>query len=104
MQWKHVDHIREVFTPPAVITSVVATGPSTVWSASRAVPQEDVGDEVPDTNHVEDSMPVMELPEVPPPSEMPDVPSVRRGPNRTPVCTYPHRQQKPVDTLPVLDT
>ena len=56
MQWKHVDHIRELFAPPAVITSEEATGPSTVES-SRAVPLEDVGDAVPDTNHVEDSMP-----------------------------------------------
>ena len=90
MQRKHVDHIRELFTPPAVITSEVATGPSTVES-SRAVPLEDVGDAVPDTNQVEDSMPVMEPPEVPPPSEVPDVPSVPRGPNRTPVRTYPRR-------------
>lgn len=28
MQRKHVDHIRKVFAPPAVITSEVATGPS----------------------------------------------------------------------------
>ena len=97
MQRKHVDYIQEVFTPPAVITSEVATGPSTFQSASRAVPQEDAGNEVPGTNHVEDSMPVMELPEVPPPSEMPDMPSVPRGPNRTPVRTYPHHQRKAVD-------
>ena len=97
MQRKHVDHIGEVFTPPAVITSEVATGPSTIQSASRAVPREDAGDEMPDTNHVEDSMPVTEPPEVPPPSEVPDVPSVPRGPNRNPVRTYPRRQRKPVE-------
>ena len=96
MQRKHVDHIRELFTPPAVITSEVATGPSTVES-SRAVPLEDVGDAVPDPNQVEHSMPVTEPPEVPPPSEVPDVPSVPRGPNRTPVRTYPRRQRTPVD-------
>ena len=38
MKRKHVDHIREVFAPPAVVTSEVATGPSIVESASRAVP------------------------------------------------------------------
>ena len=93
MQRKHVDHIRELFTPPAVITSEVATGPSTFES----VPLEDVGDAVPDINHAEDSMPVMEPPEVPPPSEVSDMPSMPRGPNRTPVRTYPCRQRRPVD-------
>ena len=36
-----------------MITSEVATGPSTVESASRAVPQEDAGDEVLDTGSFE---------------------------------------------------
>ena len=97
MQRKHVNHIRKVFTPPAVITSEIASGPSTVESASRAVPREDAGHEVSDTNIVEDSMPVTEPPKVPHPSEMPDVPSVPRSPNHTPVRTYPHCQRKPVD-------
>ena len=79
-----------------MITSEVTIGPSTVES-SRAVPREDAGDEVPDTNSVEDSMPVTEPPKVPHPSEMPDMPSVPRGANRTPVRTYPRRQRKPVD-------
>ena len=35
MQRKHADHIRKLLTPPAVITSEVATGPSTVESCPK---------------------------------------------------------------------
>ena len=68
------------------------------------MPREDAGDEVPDTNSVEDSMPVTELLEVPPPSEMPDVPSVPRGPNRKLCTLIPIVSGSPLTDLPVLDT
>ena len=96
MQRKHVDHIRELFAPSAGKPSEVATGPSTVGSAARAVPREDAVDELPETASVEDSMTptlVTEQPKIPHSSET----SVPSGPNRTPVCTYPHRQRKLVD-------
>ena len=53
MQRKHVDHIRDVFAPPAVIISC-NTGLSTVEFTSRVVPQEDSGNAVPDTNSSEE--------------------------------------------------
>ena len=56
MQQKHVDHIRDVFAPPAVITSDVATGPSTVECTSTAVTQGNAGNTVPDANSFEELM------------------------------------------------
>lgn len=106
MQRKHVDHIREAFAPPVVITSD-DTGSSTVEFTSRAVPQEDAGNAVPDSNSSEESTSslvvetaptrVSEQPESPHSSGTPDVASVPRGNNRTSVRTYPRRQRNPVD-------
>ena len=96
MQRKHVDHIQDDFAPPAVITTVVATGPSTVESTSRAVPREDAGNTVPDTNSFEEPMTptqVTEQDEVPHSSGRPYVSSVLC----TPMRTYPRHQQKPID-------
>ena len=96
MQRKHVDHIQDVFAPPALITTVVATGPSTVESTSRAVPQEDVENTVPDTNSFEKPMTptlVAEQHEVPHSSGRPYVSSVLC----TPMRTYPRHQRKLID-------
>ena len=95
MQLKN--HIRQVLAPPAVVTSAVATGPSTVRSTSRVVPREDAGNMVLNTSSFEELMTptlVTEQHEVPHSSEMSSVPS---GPNGTPVRTYPHHQRNPDD-------
>ena len=76
MQQKHVNDIRDVFAPPAVITSDVATGPSTFKCTSTAVTQEDAGNTVPDTSSFEKPMIstlVTEQHEVPQPLGMPEV-------------------------------
>ena len=95
MQRKHVDHIQDVFAPPVVITTVAATGPSIVESASRAVPREDAENTVPDTNSFEEPMMptlVAEQHEVPHSSGRPYVSSVLCT-----LCTFPRHQQKPID-------
>ena len=106
IQGKHIDHIQEVFDPPAVITSD-NTGSSTVEFTSIVVPQEDSGNAVPHTNSSEEPIStsdvetspiqVSEQNEFPHSSGMPDVSSVARSPNHTPVRTYPRHQHNPVD-------